>query len=199
MIGIFTGAGAAGQVLGPAVGGLAVVTSRIEVFGAMAAMAAILALVGSRFSGPAHGRRQSLALIKQAHRSRDVVGGLWLVVVPGLLIGTIFVLGPLQLNRLGSGPIGIAGAFLGASAVGVLGRPVIGRWADRNGQLRAIRLLLLVSIPLTLVVPWGETAGCSPVVWCSQSAPMGSSGDPRWRWSHMPTTKLKSRMSSASR
>jgi DHA1 family solute carrier family 18 vesicular amine transporter 1/2 len=154
MIGIFTGAGAAGQVIGPAVGGLAVLVSRAEVFAGMAGAAFLLAIIGSRFPGPAKGEHQSLALIRKTHSSRAVLSGMWLIVVPALLIGTIFVLGPLRLSRLGWGPVGIAGTFLCSAALGVLGRPLVGRWADRNGPLRAIRLLLLAAIPLTLVIPW---------------------------------------------
>jgi MFS family permease len=35
-----------------------------------------------------------------------------------------------------------------------VGRPLVGRWADRHGLLPATLLLLLVAIPLTIVIPW---------------------------------------------
>jgi MFS family permease len=154
MIGIFSGAGAAGHMLGPAVGGLAVLVGRAGVFAGMAGVAFVLAIIGTRFPSPARGERQSLALIKRTHSSGVVLSGQLLVAVPGVLLGTIGVLGPLRLSHLGWGPVGIAGTFFVAAAIGVLTRPVVGRWADRRGRLGAVRLLLLAAIPLTLVISW---------------------------------------------
>ena len=154
MIGIFSGAGAAGHMLGPAVGGLAVLAGRAEVFTGMAAVALVLGIVGARFPSPGPGERQSLSLIWKTHTSRSVLSGQLLVAVPGLLLGTIGVLGPLRLSRLGWGTVGIAATFLVAAALGVLGRAWVGRWADRRGRLAAIRILLVVAIPLTIVIPW---------------------------------------------
>jgi MFS family permease len=154
MIGIFSGAGSAGQTLGPVVGGLAVLVGRAGAFGGVAGFTLLLAIVGARFADPGRGERQPLALIRKAHRSRAVLVAQWLVVVPSLLFGTIYVLTPLQLHRLGWGSIGIAGTFLAAAAVGVLARPLVGRWADRRGLVAALRVLLLACIPVTLVIPW---------------------------------------------
>jgi MFS family permease len=154
MIGIYTGATAAGSILGPVVGGLAVLVGDSEVFAGVAGFAFLLAIVGARFPGLARGERQSLALIWRAHSSGAVLRGEWLVALPGLLLGTIFVLAPLQLDRLSWGPIEIAGTFLVAAPVGMLARPLIGRWADRRGLLGALRLLLPASIPMTVLIPW---------------------------------------------
>jgi len=154
VIGLLSGAGSAGQVLGPAVGVLAVSVGRAGVFAGVAALTLLLAFVGSRLPGPTRGKPQRLSLIQEAHRSRAALGGLWLVSVPGLLLGGILALAPLQLDRLGWGPAGIAGTFLVAASVGVVARPLIGRWADRRGLLSAVRALLLCSVPVTLVIPW---------------------------------------------
>jgi MFS family permease len=154
MIGIFSGAAAAGQMLGPVVGGLAALLGRAGVFAGVAGFTLLLAVFGARFPGPGRDERPSLALIRKAHSSRHVVGALWLVAVPSLLFGTIYALSPLQLDRLGWKPVGIAGTFLAAAACGVVGRPLVGRWAERRGFVVALRLLLLACIPVTLVVPF---------------------------------------------
>ena len=89
----------------------------------------LLAALGSRHPRPATREYQSLALIRKAHASRSILASQLLVVLPGLPLGVIGVLGPLQLSRLGSGPVGVAGTFLAAAGLGVLARPVIGGWA----------------------------------------------------------------------
>jgi predicted MFS family arabinose efflux permease len=76
-----------------------------------------------------------------------------MVGLPGFLLGTVGVLGPLRLSRLGFGSAGIAATFLVAAAVGVLGRPPVGRWADCRGAAAATRILLLAAIPVTLAIP----------------------------------------------
>ena len=154
VIGVFSGASAAGAVLGPVVGGVGALVGRAEAFAGVAFCALLLAVVAGRFPRPARAARQSFAVVRRAHRSRELLGGQWLVVLPGLLLGTIGVLAPLRLHRLGWGPVGIAGTYLVAAAVGVLARPIVARWADRRGRLSAIRLLLLACIAGTLAIPW---------------------------------------------
>lgn len=154
MIGILSGAASAGQTLGPVIGGVAVLTGRAGAFAGMAAFALLLAIIGARLPGPVMGGHQPRTLVLNAHRSPEVLGGLWLVAMPGLLLGVIFALAPLQFDRLGWGAVGIAGAFLVAALAGVAARPLIGRWADRRGLLDALRVLLLACIPVTLVIPW---------------------------------------------
>lgn len=170
--------GAAGQVIGPAVGALAVLAGRASVFSGLAVAAVLLAALGSRHPRPATREYQSLALIRKAHASRSILASQLLVVLPGLPLGVIGVLGPLQLSRLGSGPVGVAGTFLAAAGLGVLARPVIGGWADRRGHLDVTRILLVAAIPITLAVPWLEnpwTLSCLVIV---PSARTDSSGRP---------------------
>jgi MFS family permease len=154
MIGVFSGAGAAGQMIGPAIGGLAVLSNRAGVFAGVAGLTLLVAVFATRFPGPERDDPQSLALIRRAHRSRGVLGALWLVAMPSLLFGTIFALSPLELDRLGWGPVGIAATFLTAAACGVVARPLVGRWADRRGFAPAIRVLLVACIPVTVLIPW---------------------------------------------
>jgi MFS family permease len=154
MIAILSGAGAAGAMVGPAVGAIAVAVGRDAAFAGVACFALILAFLSSRFVGPASAERPTVRSIGQAHASRAILGMQTLVAVPGLLLGALLVLAPLQLSRLGWGAGGIAGTYLVAAFVGVIARPFVGRWADRYGRLRVIRLLLLGSIPVTVLIPW---------------------------------------------
>jgi predicted MFS family arabinose efflux permease len=165
MIGLSTAGAAAGQVVGPLFGGAAVVGDRIVVFALLAAGAVALAIVCRRFPAPAKGDPQPLSLIRDAHATPAVLGGLWLILVPGLLLGTLLGLLPLQLDRVGWGPVGVSATFVVAGCVGVLARPLVGRWADRRGLVSALRVLLLASIPITVVMPrltdrWALAAIC---------------------------------------
>lgn len=153
MIGIFAGASAGGAVLGPVVGGVAALLGRPGAFAGVAGFVAMLAIGAARLPRPAGSQRQSLTAIGKAHSSRDLLSGQWLVALPGLLLGTIGVLAPLRLHRLGWGPVGIAATYLAAASIGVLARPFVGRWADRRGWLGAIRLLLLTCIAITVAIP----------------------------------------------
>lgn len=154
VISVYGGAAAAGTLAGPLVGGAAVLVGRAPSFGAVAAVTVLLAFAGMRFPGSPAAPRQPFALLRAAHRSRSMLGRQWLVTLPGLLLGTVFALAPLQLDRAGWSSTAIAGTFLTAAALGAVSRPFVGRWADAYGLLRAIRVLVLVGIPFTVVVPW---------------------------------------------
>ncbi|MBA3809955.1 MAG: MFS transporter [Solirubrobacterales bacterium] len=79
---------------------------------------------------------------------------MWIAVLPAILLAGISVLAPLQQHRLGAGAGEIALTFGLAALVGILVRPAFGRWSDRHGPLRPIRLGLLSSAPVVFAVPW---------------------------------------------
>ena len=171
MIGVLAGASAAGAMLGPAVGGTAVMLGRSEAFCGVAAVALLLVAIGGRYREPLTGPIPSFASIRLAHRSRRVLGVLWLVAVPGLVLGMLLVLAPLQLSRLGWGGGWIAGTYLVAAFIGVIARPAIGRWSDRRGRLVAIRILLGGATPAVLAIPWLTRPWLvAPLVVCAVSA-----------------------------
>lgn len=153
-VGMFAGAASAGQVLGPVIGAVAVVTSRAVTFGALACGAGLLTILGGALAGPVRDGRQSLRHVLRAHCAPSVLGALWLASLPAMLMGAILVLAPLRFDRLGWGPVGIAASFLVAALVGVLARPFVGRWSDRRGLVESLRLLALAAAPLTLGLPW---------------------------------------------
>ena len=59
-----------------------------------------------------------------------VATGLWLMVMPSVMVGVIGVLGPLRLNRLGFSAAAIGAVFVVAAAVESLSSILAGRWAD---------------------------------------------------------------------
>jgi len=157
-ISLYGSAAAAGTLAGPLVGGAAVLVGRASAFSAVAGLTLVLAFTGLTFAGPPVSERQPFALLRDAHRSRTVLKYQWLVTLPGLLLGTIFALAPLQLDRAGWNSTAIAGTFLTAAAAGAVTRIFVGRWADTHGLERAVRLIVLAGIPFTIVVPWLHTA-----------------------------------------
>lgn len=164
MIGLFSGASAAGQLLGAAVGGVAAVVGRLSTFGVAAVFAAAVGVIGTRFDAPPAPRdRQSFALIRNAHRSPAILRRIWLVALPGLLSGTVFVLAPLQLARLDLGPVQISATFFGAAALGVFVRPWVGRWADVRGYEVSIRLVLVLSIVVTITMPFLQSGWAAAI------------------------------------
>jgi len=152
LIGLFSGASAAGAVLGPVIGGAAAVLGRPDAFAGVAGFAGLVGLAIARLPRPSRGERQQLAQVGRAHAAPGIWSGQWLICLPGLLLGTIGVLAPLRLHHLGFGPVGIAASYLVAALVGILARPAIGRWADRRGLTAAIRLLLAGCVVATVLV-----------------------------------------------
>jgi predicted MFS family arabinose efflux permease len=91
---------------------------------------------------------------------------MWITVVPAAILAGVSVLAPLQLHQLGIGVAGITATFGIAAAVGILVRPVFGRWSDRSGAQPAIRFGLLASFPFVFVIPWltGQLAAAAAVI-----------------------------------
>jgi MFS family permease len=74
-----------------------------------------------------------------------------------VVLAAVSVLAPLQQHRLGAGAGEIAATFGAAALLGILVRPLYGRWSDRHGPARPIRVGLLASAPVVLAVPWMES------------------------------------------
>jgi MFS family permease len=91
-------------------------------------------------------------------RDRRVAAGMWLTALPGLLFGTIAVLGPLRLDELGAGAAAIAAAFLASAALEATTGPLIGRLSDRRGRLVPSALGVTGGALTMLVLPWPGTA-----------------------------------------
>jgi MFS family permease len=82
---------------------------------------------------------------------------MWLTTLPGVLFGTVAVLGPLQLDELGAGATAIAAAFLAAAALEAVVAPMIGRLSDRRGRLMPSVIGVAGGGVIMLLLPWPES------------------------------------------
>jgi predicted MFS family arabinose efflux permease len=156
LLGVAFGVSEAGAIAGPAAGGIAAAAGRGVTFVAIAVLCALLALITTRFKAPPAPAEKRLGL-GSALRAPNVRKIMWITLVPATLIAAISVLAPLQQHNLGAGSGEIAATFGVAAIVGIAIRPYYGRWSDRQGPLRPVRIGLLACTPVIVVVPWMQT------------------------------------------
>ncbi|CAA9463531.1 MAG: Uncharacterized MFS-type transporter [uncultured Solirubrobacteraceae bacterium] len=158
LIGAALAAGIGGALFGPAVGALADVLGTRPVFASVGVISAAMMVWALRMP-PAASEPTRLAALAAGFRFPALYAGLWLVMLAGLLFGTIGVLLPLRMSELGAGTALIAAAFLVAAGLEALVSPLSGRVADRRGRLAPV----LVGV-CAAVVPVGLMA-FSDTVW----------------------------------
>lgn len=164
MLGFAFGVSEAGAIAGPAVGGLAAAVGRGWTFAGVSLAALALAGAGMRLPAPPPMADTTIRL-RSMLSAAQVRTAMWIALIPAVLLAQISVLAPLQQHRLGAGAGEIAATFGIAAALGILVRPRFGRWSDRHGPLRPIRLGLLASAPVVLAVPWmGSRVGAALLV-----------------------------------
>jgi MFS transporter, DHA1 family, chloramphenicol resistance protein len=156
LLGVAFGISEIGAVAGPAAGGIAAAAGRGATFVAIACACTLLALLTSRFSAPPAPTEKRLGL-SRALSSASIRKIMWITLVPATLIAAISVLAPLQQHRLGAGSGEIAATFALAAVIGIAVRPFYGRWSDREGPLRPVRLGLLACTPVLVALPWIDT------------------------------------------
>jgi MFS family permease len=153
LIGSALGAAIAGALLGPALGAAADAFGPDIVFSSAALVGAAMMAWALRMP-PVDPEGASLRALRVGLRDRGMYAGMWLVALPGLLFGTIGVLGPLRFDELGAGSALIAAVFLAASGLEALVSPVAGRAADRRGRMiPALVGVTAASIPIAFM-PW---------------------------------------------
>ncbi len=156
MLGFAFGVSEAGAIAGPVVGGVAAAAGRASTFVAIAVLCLALAALATRFPPPRRATEGRLRL-RSMVSSGEVRMAMWIAVLPAILLAAISVLAPLQQHHLGAGAGEIAATFGVAALLGILVRPLFGRWSDRQGPIRPIRIGLLASAPVVLAVPWFES------------------------------------------
>jgi MFS family permease len=112
------------------------------------------------FLTPARGpsRPPRAAALVEAVKDPEVVRGIWLMTIPGLLFGTIGVLAPLRMAELGAGAVAIAGCFVAAAGLEAIVTPIAGRASDRRGRLVPAMAGLAGGMVMMLLIPWPQTA-----------------------------------------
>ena len=92
-------------------------------------------------------------------REPRVGAGMWLVVLVGLMFGTLDVLAPLRLDELGATGATIGATFLVAAGLEAAESPVVGRISDRHGRLLPSLVGLAAGGTGIALLPWPETVG----------------------------------------
>ena len=84
--------------------------------------------------------------------------GLALVTVPGLLFGTLSVLGPLRMDELGAATVAIGAVWLVAAGLEAIVSPLAGRFSDRRGPLAPLLAGLIGGAVMFALLPWPTDA-----------------------------------------
>src|SRR4051812_524322 len=158
LIGTAMSAAIVGALFGPVLGAAADVIGPQPAFCAVGA--AGVALMAWAFRTPARAPTSPphAAALVEAVRDPEVVRGIWLMTIPGLLFGTIGVLAPLRMDELGAGAVAIAACFLVAAAFEATVTPIIGRVSDRRGRLAPALAGLTGGFVVMLLFPWPNAA-----------------------------------------
>jgi MFS family permease len=156
LIGTAMGAAIVGALFGPVLGWIASGVGTAPAFGGVGGIALALAAWALTMPRPAGHRAQPLRALFQALRSPAVATGIWFVVLPALLFGTLSVLAPLRLHDLGAGSLWIGGAYVIAAAFEAAMSPLLGRLSDRRGRLLPLRGGLIASALVAAALPWPD-------------------------------------------
>lgn len=140
-----------GALLGPVVGAIGSVVGVRAAFAGIAVLGAALAAWALRFEA-APREELSLASLPRAFRDTGFVQGLWLILLPALLFGTMSVLVPLALSSRGFGAVAIGAVWLGSAAIESVINPLFGRMTDRSGFALPVRLALISSVVVSVAL-----------------------------------------------
>ena len=152
------GAAVAGALAGPALGTLADAIGIAPTFCGVAVVGTLLgAWALSTPPAEPEGTSAPRELVA-ALRDGRVAGGAWLIAVPGVLFGTIGVLGPLRLDDLGESAAVIGAAWLAAALFESGVSPIVGRISDRRGRLFPCMIGLTLGAVVMLLFPWPNAA-----------------------------------------
>ena len=152
VLGAVIGISIFGATLGPVLGAVAT-ASRPATFLSLAAVVFGAIVLLGRLRSPPVQHASDLRALRAALTNRRVLLGLWFVIIPGALFGMLGTLLPLQLDRLGVGPTGIAAVFVVSAAVGAAVTTVTGRIADRRGRMAPLRAALVAAPVAAVVLP----------------------------------------------
>jgi MFS family permease len=158
VIGAALGTAIAGALFGPVLGAVASVTRTDAAFGAVACLAVVLAVAAALTPAATPEEPEPLSRLFDALRVRLIRIGIWLVLVPALLFGSLGVLAPLRLSDLGWGAVAVGATYLVSASLEAVASPLVGRLSDRHGRLLPLRVALVASAAVCLALPWPERA-----------------------------------------
>jgi MFS family permease len=147
-IGAALGAAIGGSLFGPVIGTLANAVGRGPAFSAVVVLSVMLIVLARGLPLSHAPSGQGLRQLRDALLEARLWGGMWLVMLPAVVSGTLNVLGPLRLHALGAGAAAIGAVFLGAAGAEAVVSPLVGRFSDRRGRMIPLRLGLAATIAL---------------------------------------------------
>jgi MFS family permease len=142
-----------GFLLGPVLGGAATVTSPELVFSLAASVAVVLGAITLGMEAVAPSPFPGWRRVGGMLTSLPIAAGVWLTALPAIFSGTINVLAPLRLDRLGATGVFVAGVFLVSALIEGAASPSFGRLSDRRGRLWPIRIGLVVAAAMAIWLP----------------------------------------------
>src|SRR3954451_4383714 len=154
LIGSAMGAAIAGALLGPVIGVLADLSSFEVVFCGVALIGVGLMIWTLRTPAAAPLGEGSLRGLAVALHNGQERTGLALITVPGLLFGTLSVLGPLRLDELGATTAAIGAIWLMGAGLEAIVSPLAGRFSDRRGHLAPLLGGLIGGAITFALLPW---------------------------------------------
>ena len=158
LIGSAMGVAIVGSLFGPVLGALAAELGPEAVFSSVGVVAVGLMVWALRTPARLPSPPPRIGALIETVQDRTVQLGIWLMIMPGLMFGTLNVLGALRLDALGAGTAAIAACYLAASALEAVVAPVAGRVSDRRGR-RAPAIVGLASAAVVMaLLPWPDSA-----------------------------------------
>jgi len=154
VMGAAIGTAIVGALFGPVLGGIASGIGTRATFSGVGFITLVLAAWAVGTHAPAAGGGSSLRLLWASFGSPRVRAGLWLVMLPALLFGTMGVLAPLRLSDLGFGAVAIGGVFLVSAGLEASIAPIVGRISDRQGRRLPLAFGLAGSATMAALLPW---------------------------------------------
>jgi MFS family permease len=144
-----------GALFGPAVGALASATGRSVLFCALAAIASLLLVPVVSIADERSSSGQPVADVVRLLGRPELVGAMWLMLLPAVVSGALNVLGPLRLHHLGAGAGAVGLTFLVGAAIEAVVSPAAGRMSDRHDRTLLLRgaLIALAAILACFTLP----------------------------------------------
>jgi MFS family permease len=164
LIGSAFGTAIAGALFGPVLGAIASYTGTGPAFGAVAALAVVLAVAAWRTPAATPDEPQPVRMLFRSLLVRRIQIPMWLCLLPALLFGNLSVLAPLRLSDLGWSAAAVGGTYLVMAAVEASWAPILGRAADHFGRLPPLRAALLASTVVSVLLPWPHSPWLLAVV-----------------------------------
>jgi MFS family permease len=158
MIGTAMGAAIAGALFGPVIGVAANLIGHEIVFCGVGVVGLVLMAWTARTPAAKPLGDGSLRGLWGSLSDSSVRTGLLLVTVPGLMFGTLSVLGPLRLDELGAGAAAIGATWLIAAGLEAVVSPAAGRFSDRRGRIAPLLGGLVSGAIVFAILPWPSTA-----------------------------------------